>query len=60
MVIRPEFGVNLTLWHQEPGKQQGIWRKPAEKTVTSAANEPGGNGTCTAPKAQHLSAGKKN
>lgn len=59
MVIRPKLGVNLTQWHQGPGKQQGIWEKPAEKTVTSTANEQGGNQACTASKAQHLSAGEK-
>lgn len=59
MVIRPKLGVYLTRWHQGPGKQQGIWEKPAEKTVTSTTNERGGTPECTASKAQHLSAGKK-
>lgn len=59
MVIRPKLGVNLTQWHQGPGKKQSMWEKPAEETVMSTTNEQGGNQACTASKAQHHSAGKQ-
>lgn len=59
MVTRPKLGVNLTQWHQGPGKKQSMWQKPAEKTVTSTTNERGGNQARTASKAQHHSAGKQ-
>lgn len=59
MVIRTKLGVNLTQWHQGPGKKQSMWQKPAEKTVTSTANEQGGNQACTASKAPHHSTGKQ-